>query len=616
LDVEALRAAASAASNAGASVINAFIPRPTAEVGSSATRTGVKATFFFDGTGNHEYVDRQTREHSNVARLYGIHPKPDSQAGMHPYYIPGIGTPFPAIGDEGGEFAQGVGRKGEARLEWAMRQLEGTVKESKGRQVRIALFGFSRGAALARAFARRIADRCKPGNGGIWRFAIGKKHFTVCIYFMGLFDTVASVGLPLSFHTTPLSQAFGWTLAQQAMDLRSVDGRGAASIAFGDRPGADPGFGPAHGHMRWADDLRVPAMVQSCLHLVASQEIRNSFPADSVRDGKKYPKGCREMLFPGAHADVGGGYRQGENARGAQPGAMLSLIALRGMRDEAVKAGVPLQTVLQTDAAKVDFGEDTASKGALKKMQARFKHFMDVAGWGGDKDLGAMLLAHRKVYFQWRFAQIKRDDAARSRKQPTQDQTVLREFEPRWAAEARRWQAQIAGLETELGQLDAKIGTLSIQHTAAARLAIAALNAERRRRHDQLVQVRARLATVPSFDGSFARNNAMYNRQLLADVLKVKGLAKKWGRAKLRPYYRMLLDAYDAEQAGKGLRDPEINAFFSEYVHDSLSGFARDATLPSDPRVVFVGDGGKLKYAGSQSPSDETTNGEPPAVAA
>jgi hypothetical protein len=51
-----------------------------------------------------------------------------------------------------------------------------------------------------------------------------------------------------------------------------------------------------------------------------------------------------------------------------------------------------------------------------------------------------------------------------------------------------------------------------------------------------------------------------------------------------------------------GLRDPESIAFFDTYVHDSLAGFAKDATLPSDPRVIYTGGDNKLPYAINQPP--------------
>ena len=69
-------------------------------------------------------------------------------------------------------------------------------------------------------------------------------------------------------------------------------------------------------------------------------------------------------------------------------------------------------------------------------------------------------------------------------------------------------------------------------------------------------------------------------------------------RANLRPHYRVLLEAYEAEFIHKkGLSDQAIIQFFDEYIHDSLAGFGKDATLPSDPRVVYLGGDEKFAYA-------------------
>jgi hypothetical protein len=36
---------------------------------------------------------------------------------------------------------------------------------------------------------------------------------------------------------------------------------------------------------------------------------------------------------------------------------------------------------------------------------------------------------------------------------------------------------------------------------------------------------------------------------------------------------------------------------FDNYTHDSLAAFGKDATLPSDPRVVYFGGDEKYRYA-------------------
>lgn len=117
-------------------------------------------------------------------------------------------------------------------------------------------------------------------------------------------------------------------------------------------------------------------------------------------------------------------------------------------------------------------------------------------------------------------------------------------------------------------------------------------------KQDESLTQKTFLDTLPSSDGSFVRNSAIYDNQLLLDALKLQALAKKKGRNKLRPHYKAVLEAYEAEfERRQGLRNQEIIAFFETYVHDSLAGFAKDATLPSDPRVIYIGGDDKLQYA-------------------
>jgi len=56
----------------------------------------------------------------------------------------------------------------------------------------------------------------------------------------------------------------------------------------------------------------------------------------------------------------------------------------------------------------------------------------------------------------------------------------------------------------------------------------------------------------------------------------------------------------------KGLLDdhPDVLAFFDHYVHDSITGFGLDATLPSDPRAIYVGKDRESPYAGIHSSPD------------
>jgi hypothetical protein len=483
-----------------------------------------------------------------------------------------------------------------------MRQFEERVTQSKGRTICLALFGFSRGAALARAFARMVAARCDRAPDGLWRFTHKQRRHHIRLYFMGLFDSVASVGAPMGTNNLQsLDLTTGVLDLGQVLQGRHQYGSTLDDLAFADggAPGADPSSGMLDGHMGWASNLSIPEMVEECLHMVAAHEIRNSFPLDSVLQGSRYPKNCREMVYPGAHSDVGGGYRQGEGARSPSPGSFLSLVPLRAMRAEAIRAGVPLMAQMPSENLKSDFGEDPASKAALNTLDRRFKLYMDTAGWGG-KSVGEMMLAHMKLYYQWRFYRL----ATRVPGKPTPEQVLLQDLEPRWAKEQSQLKKTTDSLQreasghrmmaTQLAQSGALMfGAGAKRYEQESKLAM--------QKQDEYLAQKAVLDTMPSSDGSFTRNSAIYDNQLLLDALKLQALAKKKGRDKLRPHYKAVLEAYEAEfERRQGLRNQELIAFFDTYVHDSLAGFAKDATLPSDPRVIYIGGDEKLLYAKNQ----------------
>ena len=166
----------------------------------------VWASFFFDGTGNNLDADVGTLEHSNVARVYRVHAGDDMQRGIYRRYLPGLGTYCPDINDPGGTLTgQGFGARGQDRLDWAFNELAELLKPHQARahnpnnrlvEVNVAVFGFSRGATLARAFVRDLHAQHAVQDNGRWYLRNG--HHPLRVRFMGLWDTVASVGLPMS----------------------------------------------------------------------------------------------------------------------------------------------------------------------------------------------------------------------------------------------------------------------------------------------------------------------------------------------------------------------------------------------------------------------------------
>jgi hypothetical protein len=597
----------------------ASTPKPTCQ-------QSLTLTFFFDGTGNNLKADEPTNEHSNVARLFLSHPLDRPSDGLYSFYIPGIGTYFPEIGDPGGTMiGMAFGGSGQARLDWALQQFDEKLAyhltlaqnpTNKITLIRVAAFGFSRGATLARAFAREFQKRCEA-SGASWRLKSG--GYPVRFYFLGLWDTVASVGLPMSANNTPLAQSLDWISAARSMQWRDESVEGVRTLAFG-KPGADPAPGLDDGHMSWAHPLDVPPMIERCVHMVAAHEIRNSFPLDSCRRGNAYPSCVEEMVYPGVHSDVGGGYRAGEGARSALPGQMLSLIPLRAMHQKAREGGVPLIPLgaLGDSDPRLPpyFALDDACQTEFTKLQSLWLHYMQQAGMGG-RPLGDMFNAHMRLYYAWRFHKIRKNDEARAQGEPTADESALASSEKQWAQERDALQRQMAPAKAAMMAAQAQAERARNRLMMARRaqdefgqpvdpaLQQAADDAQARAEQasNPYLQLKARYDTLPGTQGQLAKNLQVYDRQLMYDAQAIYETHCADPSLPLRPHYKALLDAYLAEfpqstnAAPNGLKDERIIEFFDTYVHDSLAGFARDATLPSDPRVVYIGDDDKDRYA-------------------
>ena len=356
-------------------------------------------SLFFDGTNNNRYADeREPLSTSNTARLYHATLEHHESAGtpnLFRYYCPGVGTTFPEIGEyeplknglvgaEGGEnrinwgltrlidalrrvflntilddsethhlldgmstswLATDLFSNGKHNREQALRplieQLEAALLERKKQQqkpeilsLRLYVYGFSRGAAQARTFCnwlRELVHTSGANGESTYHFA----GLPISIEFLGLFDTVAAVGL-------------------------------ADSFPF------------AAGHMSWADDtMRLPdedtclpedqRFLKRCVHLVSAHEQRASFPLDSIRrrprdengrpdksQASGYPANSVEYVYPGMHSDIGGGYPAGDQGKAMQENLLLSQVTLHHMYREAFTAGAPLMVpkdVISNDAS-------------------------------------------------------------------------------------------------------------------------------------------------------------------------------------------------------------------------------------------------------------------------
>lgn len=585
-------------------------------------------SFFFDGTGNNLAADLGTLKHSNVAKLYRVHAENDKTKGVYRVYVPGVGTYFKEVGDPGGTtLGLGAGAFGEERLDWALARFDALLlphvrraenPSNKILEINLSAFGFSRGAALARAFVNLFLERrCeKQGRTGVGRLKVG--GYVVRIRFLGLFDTVASVGAPMSINNTSVAGAAAGSVSfciryrLSDSDLADVTPDRLA-FAAGAQPGADPSPGVYDGHNSWGGRMRIPQVVEEVRHFVAAHEMRNSFPLDSVstteRGNISHPAHFYETVYPGVHSDVGGSYRPGEGGRGFAPAEKMGVIPLTHMFEHAISAGVPL--IPRTAWEGLQY-RDFAIQPAV---QESYNHYIKTLGTSSS--LGALFNSHMAIYFAWRFRAIR----CKTEGDLTESTGI---------AKSR------ATFQIDIGLQDAEVGKLKKENEEALRRcneirversrlvsrgyldptkssAIKAIDAALRdaettqeKAQDRLLQAKAKRDAIPDMNG-FAAMLTMYDKQLLADVKAIRKIIStaeqskfraENKRAELRPHYRALVEAYENEFIHKkGLNDQKIIAFFDSYVHDSLAGFAKDATLPSDPRVIYVGGDAKLNFS-------------------
>jgi hypothetical protein len=272
------------------------------------------------------------------------------------------------------------------RLEGERRQFFDTTRKQLAQQIAaresrpkiaaiyIDVFGFSRGAAQARVFVSWLHDLLLDKG----------KLFGVPSYvrMLGLFDTVASVGL---------------------------------TNAVGNS-----------GHNAWAQarDLLIHPEVRNCVHHVALHELRTNFPVDSVAIGDTLPENCHEHHCPGVHSNVGGGYAPGEQGKGVrlvakdprEPSILdpvtdsqrsLSFVCLNQMYEAAVKGckghpHVPWIALQSKEGDEANLTERFGLQGLPSITKAVGEYFQASAVPTGLNTRDA-LRRHGLRYLAWRY---------------------------------------------------------------------------------------------------------------------------------------------------------------------------------------------------------------------
>ncbi|PQO97438.1 hypothetical protein C5614_14980 [Massilia phosphatilytica] len=235
-------------------------------------------------------------------------------------------------------------------------------------------------------------------------------------------------------------------------------------------------------------------------------------------------------------------------------------------------------------------------------------YLKEVGSFGG---LGAGVNRHMALYYAWRFRSIKlkakgdvteakliRDQEDKFRKQ---DAAFTDELD-RLAAKETLAKLSLDGLvHTQDMQTSSADGGVAQEEKTVSDADVETARKKYDHAHNEHLRAKARKDSLPDMK-KFIENLDIYDRQLLADVqaihAAVRNSAEGKKRSDLRPHYLALLTAYENEfQNDKGLKNEGVIRFFDNYVHDSLAGFGKDATLPSDPRVVYLGGNEKYWYA-------------------
>ncbi|MGV2290597.1 DUF2235 domain-containing protein [Trinickia sp. YCB016] len=379
---------------------------------------------FFDGTGNNQdwiepkaagtQLERQ--KDSNVARLFRAY-KDDHLAGYYRHYIPGVGTPFPDIGEDLARdtLGMGFGAGGEARIGFGLLAVLNSMHASVDVRDRLQIE-----LSTVRALCRNGWLSLQTGSEDSPNPLSPSDQFELAK--VGMKDKGGLLTYNgISHRTTFLKEQFA-QLAQKIEDTKHpklkevfIDvfgfSRGAAEARVfcnwldecfeGDMLAgvrthirflgifdtvAAVSLGPAasqwaNGHSDWGatKHLRISPRVAHCEHYVAMHEQRESFPLEDVQlPGDVMPRNCRQFRFPGMHSDLGGGYLPGEQGKnGGADDNKLSQIPLNMMYEAARAALVPVD---RTNASRDGTSGDPFELS--DKLRSSYLAFIQANGTG------------------------------------------------------------------------------------------------------------------------------------------------------------------------------------------------------------------------------------------
>ena len=332
-----------------------------------------KLAVFIDGTWNS--ADQKTCQGkpcpTNITKLFEATLPRSRENQLHQiaHYVRGVGTrKLERL--QGGGFGYGISDNIKEAYQFLVSNYE------PGDDIYI--FGFSRGAYAARSLAGMIRNvgllkreklifmeeayqKYKDDRDPDWHpngeeakaFRDNHTWGDVTIKFLGVFDTVGSLGAPFGL-------VLGWIVNK------------IFNCSF--------------------HDTQLSAIVESAYHALAVDEFRLPFmPTLMTRNAQDKQANFEQKWFPGVHSDIGGGY----------PNTGLSDLALEWMADKAGKHGLSLDLQKIANPAFAPDVKDSLNHsqtwfyritsvlwvklpGYIGLIPEKYKSALSNIGWNGD----------------------------------------------------------------------------------------------------------------------------------------------------------------------------------------------------------------------------------------
>jgi hypothetical protein len=293
---------------------------------------------FFDGTGNNNTDENR---YSNVKYLYDMYQGGDENSlnifKVRKFYQRGVGSH-----EDDSSFDSSMGSGAKKRFENVIFHIEQYIIEYASKAddnipsiVHLDVFGFSRGAAMARHFVN-----CIKQNYFDFKDPDINKHFSnrnIKINFLGVFDTVGSFGLA----GNNIDNGYSFFIDPSWIESKAV-------------------------HIHALHEYRSGFDLQS---MIKTQD--TNYPFDIVEDK------LIEIGLPGVHSDIGGGYNMAPPEKEQfSDNSLLAHMALKTMADYAIDNKVPLTSEL-SDSLRIQSGNALQDK-SLGEVKEAFNNIRRV----------------------------------------------------------------------------------------------------------------------------------------------------------------------------------------------------------------------------------------------